>query len=178
MEGIGDVIPVGRTMNLYGDINATDTQGLVGSDYTNMLNLLSNQDDYRFNLLVTPGLIDTLQTSQMTTALNNTQMRGDSIYIMDLVPYASTITAATTQANARNSSYGAAYWPWLQTIDPDLGDQVWVPASAMIPGVYAFNDNASEPWFAPAGINRGGLTTVIRPRKKIISSKQRYFIHS
>lgn len=165
--GAGDVIPAGRVMNLYGDINATDTQGLVGTDYDNMLDLLSNQDDYQFNLLVTPGLIDTAQTSQMTTALNNTQMRGDSIYIMDLVPYASTITAATTQAGARNSSYGAAYWPWLQTIDPDLGDQVWVPASAMIPGVYAFNDNASEPWFAPAGINRGGLTTVIRPERKL-----------
>ena len=165
--GVGNVIPSGRTMNLYGDINSTDTQGLVGTDYTNMLNQLSNQDDYQFNLLVTPGLIDTAQTSQMTTALNNTQMRGDSIYIMDLVPYASTITAANTQANARNSSYGAAYWPWLQTIDPDMGDQVWVPASAMIPGVYAFNDNASEPWFAPAGINRGGLTTVIRPERKL-----------
>ena len=165
--GVGNVIPDGRTMNLYGDVNATDTQGLIGDDYNNMLNLLSNQDDYQFNLLVTPGLIDTAQTSQMTTALNNTQMRGDSIYIMDLVPYASTITAATTQANARNSSYAAAYWPWLQTIDPDLGDQVWVPASAMIPGVYAFNDNASEPWFAPAGINRGGLTTVIRPERKL-----------
>ena len=165
--GVGNVIPSGRTMNLYGDINSTDTQGLVGTDYTNMLNLLSNQDDYQFNLLVTPGLIDTAQTSQMTTALNNTQMRGDSIYIMDLVPYASTITAANTQANARNSSYGAAYWPWLQTIDPDMGDQVWVPASAMIPGVYTFNDNSSEPWFAPAGINRGGLTTVIRPERKL-----------
>ena len=166
-DGEGSIIPSGRTMNLYGDINATDTQGLIGTDYDNMLNLLSNQDDYQFNLLVTPGLIDTAQTSQMTTALNNTQMRGDSIYIMDLVPYASTITAANTQANGRNSSYGAAYWPWLQTIDPDRGDQVWVPASAMIPGVYAFNDNASEPWFAPAGINRGGLTTVIRPERKL-----------
>ena len=165
--GVGSVIPSGKSMNLYGDINSTDTQGLVGDDYNNMLNLLSNQDDYQFNLLVTPGLIDTAQTSQMTTALNNTQMRGDSIYLMDLVPYASSITAATTQANARNSSYGAAYWPWLQTIDPDLGDQVWVPASAMLPGVYAFNDNSSEPWFAPAGINRGGLTTVIRPERKL-----------
>jgi phage tail sheath protein FI len=143
-----------------GDTSTTGTYGVA-------LNLLANQDDYQFNLLVTPGLIDTAQTSQMTTALNNTQMRGDSIYIMDLVPYASTITAATTQAQARNSSYAAAYWPWLQTIDPDMGDQVWVPASAMIPGVYAFNDNASEPWFAPAGINRGGLTTVIRPERKL-----------
>ncbi len=170
--GVGDVIPSGRTMNLYGDINSTDTQGLVGTDYDDMLDLLSNQDDYQFNILVTPGLIDTAQTSQMTTALNNTQQRGDSIYLMDLVPYSSTITAVNTQANARNSSYGAAYWPWLQTIDPDMGDQVWVPASAMLPGVYAFNDNSSEPWFAPAGINRGGLATVIRPERKLSQSNR------
>jgi len=165
--GTGDVIPSGRTMNLYGSIDADDSQGLIGTDYDNMLDLLSNQDDYQFNLLVTPGLLNSTHTSQVTTALNNTQMRGDSIYIIDPVVYASAITAVNTQANSRNSSYGAMYWPWLQTIDPDLGDQVWVPASAMIPGVYAFNDNASEPWFAPAGINRGGLTTVIRPERKL-----------
>ena len=51
----------------------------------------------------------------------------------------------------------AMYWPWLQTIDPDSGKNVWVPASTMIGGVYAYNDSVSEPWFAPAGINRGGL---------------------
>ena len=43
--GVGNIIPTGRTMNMYQDINATDSQGLVGSDYTTMLNLLSNQDD-------------------------------------------------------------------------------------------------------------------------------------
>jgi len=159
-------------MNLYGSIDADDSQGLIGTDYDNMLDLLSNQDDYQFNLLVTPGLLNSTHTSQVTTALNNTQMRGDSIYIIDPVVYASSITAVNTQANSRNSSYGAMYWPWLQTIDPDLGDQVWVPASAMIPGVYAFNDNASEPWFAPAGINRGGLTTVIRPERKLSQSNR------
>jgi len=170
--GTGDVIPSGRTMNLYGSIDADDSQGLIGTDYDNMLDLLSNQDDYQFNLLVTPGLLNSTHTSQVTTALNNTQMRGDSIYIIDPVVYASSITAVNTQANSRNSSYGTMYWPWLQTIDPDLGDQVWVPASAMIPGVYAFNDNASEPWFAPAGINRGGLTTVIRPERKLSQSNR------
>jgi hypothetical protein len=168
--GVGSIINATEDNNMYQYIGggANDvTQGLIGTDYNNMLNLLSNQDDYRFNVLVTPGLLNSDHTSQVSTALNNTQMRGDSIYIIDPVSYASTITAVNTQANSRNSSYGTMYWPWLQTIDPDLGDQVWVPASAMIPGVYAFNDNASEPWFAPAGINRGGLTTVIRPERKL-----------
>ena len=59
------------------------------------------------------------------------------------------------------------YWPWLQIIDPDLGDRVWVPASTMIGGVYAYNDSVSEPWFAPAGINRGGLTNVVRAERQL-----------
>lgn len=168
--GEGSVINSTENNNMYqyiGNGSNDVTQGLVGSDYDDMLNLLSNQDDYQFNMLVTPGLLNSDHTSQVTKAITNTQVRGDSIYIIDPVGYASNITAVNAQANSRNSSYGAMYWPWLQTIDPDLGDQVWVPASTMIPGVYAFNDNASEPWFAPAGINRGGLTTVIRPERKL-----------
>jgi len=143
------------------------TQGLVSTDYNNMLSLLSNQDDYRFNALLTPGLIDKVHASQTTTAINNTQGRGDSLYILDPVLYGSTIATTTGQANARNTSYAAVYWPWLQTFEPDSGKNVWIPASTMIGGVYAFNDNVSEPWFAPAGINRGGLTNVIRPERKL-----------
>ena len=174
--GLGSIIPA--TVNYgpakyYETISGTDataggnTQGLKGSDYDDMLDLLSNQDDYRFNVLLTPGLIDTLQTSQITTAVNNTQNRGDSIYVYDPVTYGSSINAAVTQAAARDTSYAAIYWPWLRTIDPDSGNLVWVPASTMIGGVYAFTDASSEPWFAPAGINRGGLDTVITAERKL-----------
>ena len=169
--GIGDIISADGANNMYqfiGDGVAKRTQGLIGTDYNNMLNLLSNQDDYAFNVLLTPGLTNEDHTSQVSTAITNTQMRGDSIYVLDLVGYGATITSTVSQANSRNSSYAASYWPWLQTLDPDAeGQQVWVPASTMIAGVYAFNDSVSEPWFAPAGINRGGLTTVIRPERKL-----------
>ena len=170
--GTGNIIPSGRVMNLYQNINATDTQGLVGTDYNNMLNLLSNQDDYRFNVLLTPGITNATQASQTTTAINNTQGRGDSIYVLDPVVYGSGIADATQESNSRNTSYAAMYWPWLQTIDPDSGQNIWVPASTMIGGVYAYNDSVSEPWFAPAGINRGGLTNVIRPERKLSQSNR------
>jgi uncharacterized protein len=135
-----------------------------------MINLLSNADDYRYNVLLTPGLFSStanLGSSQVTTAINNTQNRGDAIYVTDLVPYGATIGDAITQANAKNTSYAASYWPWIQTIDPDSAQLVWAPASTMIGGVYAYNDNVSEPWFAPAGINRGGLSQVVRAEKKL-----------
>jgi len=173
--GTGTVINADGANNMFtaiGNGGSSITQGLIGSDYNNMLNLLSNQDDYQFNVLTTPGLLNEDHTSQITTAITNTQVRGDAIYVVDLVGYNSTIPTVVTQANSRNSSYAAAYWPWLQTIDPDTGNQVWVPASTMIPGVYAFNDSVSEPWFAPAGINRGGLTTVIRPERRLSSSNR------
>jgi hypothetical protein len=47
---------------------------------TDMLNLLSNQDDYQFNILVTPGLLNSDHTSQITTAITNTQVRGDNLH--------------------------------------------------------------------------------------------------
>jgi phage tail sheath protein FI len=87
--------------------------------------------------------------------------------ILDLVGYNSPIIPVTTNALTYDTSYAAAYWPWVQTIDPDSGRQVWVPASTMIPGVYVFNDNAAEPWFAPAGINRGVMSTVLRAERNL-----------
>jgi hypothetical protein len=171
----------GAVGNLFGNgaayydtiTDGNNAQGLPSGSYTNMINLLSNQDDYRFNVIITPGLFNSLQTSQCTSIINNTQNRGDSIFVLDLVPYnVSTITSVTTQANSRNTSYAASYWPWVQTIDPDSGALVWVPASTMVAGVYAYNDSVSEPWFAPAGINRGGLGNVVRAAQKLSQTQR------
>jgi phage tail sheath protein FI len=152
----------------YDDITtAGNTQGLDGGSYTNMVNLLSNSDDYKFNILLTPGLFNSLHTGTVSTIISNTQGRGDNLYVLDLVPYSSTTTAVVGQASAVNNSYAASYWPWCQIQDPATGKNVWVPASTVIAGVYAYNDKVAEPWFAPAGINRGGLGNVIRVEQKL-----------
>jgi uncharacterized protein len=174
----------GATGNLFGSgatyynnivLSSTNVQGLLSSSYDNMINLLANQDDYRFNVLMTPGLFANaaaLGSSQVTSIINNTMNRGDSIYVSDLVPFSSSITEVTNASNAKNTSYAASYWPWVQTVDPDSAQLVWVPASTMIGGVYAYNDSVSEPWFAPAGINRGGLSTVVRAEKKLTQANR------
>ena len=152
------------------DSATTAPQGISASGYTNMVNLLGNADDYTFNVLLTPGLSTltaNLGASQITTAINNTQLRGDNIFVVDLVPFSSSISQVISQASSKNTSYAASYWPWVQTIDPDSAQLVWVPASSLVAGVYAYNDSVSEPWFAPAGINRGGLGTVVRAEKKL-----------
>jgi phage tail sheath protein FI len=167
----------GNNAKYYNNIvsGVTNIQGVLSSSYDNMIALLSNQDDYRFNVLIAPGLFASeapLGSSQVTSIISNTANRGDNIYVTDLVPFSSSITATTAQANAKNTSYAAAYWPWVQTIDPDSAQLVWVPASTMIAGVYAYNDTVSEPWFAPAGINRGGLSSVVRAEKKLTQANR------
>jgi hypothetical protein len=158
----------------YGDITTvSNIQGLNTGSYNNMIALLSNQDDYKFNVLITPGLFNSIHPTQTTNIINNTQNRGDNIYVLDLVPYnVTSITSVAAQANARNTSYAASYWPWVQTIEPNTGALVWVPASTLVAGVYAYNDSVSEPWFAPAGINRGGLSTVVRAAQKLSQTQR------
>jgi phage tail sheath protein FI len=171
---VGSNIPTGRTAKFYQDINSIDSQGLIGTDYTNAIALLANTDEYKYNLIVAPGLIksEANHSSQLTSLVNNTIFRGDSIAIVDLVKYGSNIAPVLTQAASFDSSYAATYWPWLQTIDPNTSETVWVPASTMIPGVYAFTDASSDPWFAPAGITRGGLGQVIRAERKLTTGNR------
>ena len=144
-----------------------DSQGVTGSDYTVMLNLLANPDEYQYNVVSMPGLNRVSSATQISTVVSNAQNRGDNIAVVDMVPYGTAINTVTSQALGMDTSYGATYWPWVQAADPDSGNSVWVPASTLIPAVYAFNDNSTEAWFAPAGFNRGGLSTVVRAERKL-----------
>jgi phage tail sheath protein FI len=173
-DASGAAFASGRAANFYGSINNIDTQGLDATDYTATLNLLANQDLFQYNVVATPGLIKDFSShsSLVTKLVDTAQTRGDNLAIVDLVAYEANIGTVTTEAASIDSSYAATYWPWLQTIDPDLGSQVFVPASAMMLGVFAFNDRASETWFAPAGLNRGGLSTVIRAERNLTNSNR------
>lgn len=166
----GTPFATGRQAKFYETAGLTagaDSQGVTGSDYTVMLNLLANADEYQYNVISVPGLNRVSAASQITSLITNAQNRGDNIAVVDMVPYGTALATVTSQALAMDTSYGATYWPWVQAADPDSGNAVWVPASTLIPAVYAFNDNSTEAWFAPAGFNRGGLSTVVRAERKL-----------
>ena len=65
--------------------------------------------------------------------------------------------AKALKARQINSSYGATYYPWVKVRDNENSRDVWVPPSVVALGVMAYTEQASEVWFAPAGVNRGGL---------------------
>lgn len=165
-NAVGSNVP-GTEGKYYENITNDNIQGLEASDYSTAISLLGNKEAYNYNLITIPGLATdfSAHASIITNVITTVQNRGDSMAVIDLVRYGSNITTVSTQASAYDTSYAAAYWPWVKTIDPDTARQVWVPASTLIPSIYAFNDRVAEPWFAPAGQNRGIMSTAIRAER-------------
>ena len=151
-------------------VSGTNIQGIPASAYNTAISLLGNKDEYRFNVITAPGLTSQDASAQITSLVNLAIARTDCLAVIDLVRYGSTTANVITKASSQNTSYAAAYWPWCQVVDPGTGKLVWVPASTLIPGVYAFTDASSDSWFAPAGLTRGGLDSVVKVERKLPTS--------
>jgi len=152
----------------FTSLTSTDTQGIAPSTaYDTAILTLANRDEFRFNVLVTPGLTKDLHSSQVTGFIDLVETRGDAIYVIDPVNYGGSTATATAEASGMNSSYAAAYWPWVKVANNELGKNVWAPASTVMGGVYAFTDRVGAEWFAPAGLLRGGIPSVIMAERKL-----------
>lgn len=135
--------------------------------------IVSNQDIRAegnfFNLLAAPGyaeLIDELVTL-------NTDKKDVAFVLIDpparLMPDGTSIQAwAINQNNAATngedglitrSRYAGVYYPWGLATNLD-GSEVFVPPSVAVLRTFAFNDQVSYPWFAPAGLNRGLISVL------------------
>ena len=171
----------------YENISATNSQGVkmadsavamgastVGGGYRTALSMLSNKDEYNFNLLFLPGVIDGLSnhSAVISHAIDVCESRTDCFLVIDSSSKTSVVADVLTTVKGRNSSYAATYYPWVQVQDPILGTNRYVPPSVVIAGVYHFNDTVGQPWFAPAGLNRGGIDTAIQAFKKLTQSQR------
>jgi hypothetical protein len=141
------------------DCSTTSTTGTVA--YRKALSLLSNTDQFDINMLLTPGIIDSLHSAVTSEARNLcANVRFDTFYVMDSNPITDSISAVVNQVTTIDNNYTATYWPWVRIINPSNNVPTWVPPSVVIPGALTFNDSVAAPWYAPAGLTRGGLTTV------------------
>jgi phage tail sheath protein FI len=153
-----------------GSIAGRNIQGLRNGDYNTAINLLGNKGAYKFNIVYVPGLTYVNAPSQVTSLVNTAQTRGDSIAVVDMVGYGQSIPVLLTQVTAFDSSYAATYWPWVQVRSRETGKLNFIPASTIVPAAYEYNDRVGAEWFAPAGLNRGGLPTVLQPERKLTSN--------
>ena len=179
-QGGFDGFKPNRIVSTAGDITAGNTQGYDCSSNTatgtiafrKAINSVSNPDEFDINMLVIPGLIHRLHSAVTTFAKDMCEDRQDTFFIMDASAWADSISTATNAVQAFDSNYVASYYPWVKILNTDKNKPVWVPPSAVLPGVIAFNDQVAAEWFAPAGLNRGGLTSAIEAKTRLTRAER------
>ncbi len=129
--------------------------------YTKAIAAISNPDEYDINMVATPGIVRRLHPAITTRVIDMVEERQDAFYIADFNDSADTITQATEEANSVDSNYVGTYYPWVKTIDTNTNKLTTVPPSTLLPAVYASNDRLAAEWFAPAGLNRGGIVGAV-----------------
>lgn len=147
------------------------TSGPTVAAYRKAIDIMGSKDDADIILLTIPGIRNSAVTDYAISAIEN---RFDSLYLMDIeerdsynvvltgsydgsqVSISNTINSFSNRG--LNTSFAAAYFPDINI--PFDGSTTRVPPSVGVLGAFAFNDRVSYPWFAPAGANRGVITTV------------------
>jgi hypothetical protein len=156
-----------------GDISATNQQGLDCSTntsrgtyaYKQAIAALSNADEFDFNLITTPGINYNYHPYVATAVVDMCERRGDAFYIMDIAQNqtagATAIQNVVDLAGQFDTNYAATYYPWVKVTETNSNKIMAVPPSVVMMSVYAANDKVSAEWFAPAGLNRGGIPTAV-----------------
>ena len=164
----GTHIVAGNTQGF--DISSTSAAGYTS--YKKALDTISNSDEFDINMIALPGVIHSLHSPITSYAKTMVEDRGDTFFVMDAVGLDDNIATAVSTVEGFDSNYTATYYPWVKILDSDRNKPVWVPPSVVLPGVLAFNDRVSAEWFAPAGLNRGGLTEVIEVKTRLTNSER------
>jgi len=150
--------------------------------YHKALEILGNVTNFDINILAIPGIRHPVVTDEATLVAES---RYDTLYVMDVeqanesgdvldvsrfTEYANdqranvTNTISLFSLRSLNSSFAAAYFPDVVLSIPSVIygiDRIEVPPSVAVLGALSLNDAIGQPWFAPAGVNRGNLPRVL-----------------
>ena len=172
---------------------ATEQNSYAYASMRRAIDMVADPEYVEMNLAAMPGIVNENLTKHL---VDTCEARGDALAIIDpRGGYTPSTEAATTEQTrtsttaaktvsdnmkARNidSSYGAAYFPWVQIKDSLNGRMLFVPPSVIGLGVLGSTETKSAVWFAPAGFNRGGLTegaaglNVVGVRHKLTSDER------
>jgi len=161
-------------------ITSTNTQGFDCSGaltsgsvaYKRAINAISNPDEFDVNLLVTPGIIHEYHNSVTNHGISKVESRADAFYVMDGSRWGRSVNNAVSDINSLDTNYAAVYYPWVKILDEVKNKPMWVPPSVVLPGVISFNDSVAHEWFAPAGLNRGGLSSVLEAKTRLTHTER------
>ena len=139
------------------------------------IEFVGNKDLVNYDLIAMPGIT---RTSLVDQLVNNVHERGDALAIVDVddgsqdaLEYSSSPAAggvssmiSNTRSHQFDTSYAATYYPKVKVRTEGNSSIIAMPSSVAGVGAIASSEAASgAPWFAPAGFNRGGISSLGGP---------------
>lgn len=157
------------TIDKGSDISAGNSQGFSFTTsisngsvaYKKAIDAVSNPDDFDINLIAAPGIVRRHHSYVFDYITEMCENREDVFFIGDVTSQDDSIELAVDQGSNVDSNYVGTYYPWVKTIDRNTNKLTAVPPSVLMPGIYAANDAVAAEWFAPAGLNRGGIVGAV-----------------
>jgi hypothetical protein len=177
-DGVSPTVSIDKGV----DISAGNSQGFNLSSstssgsvaYVKAINSVSNPDDFDINLVTAPGIVRYHHSYVFDKIVDMVESREDAFFIGDVTGPAEGQDIAVEQAQAVDSNYVGTYYPWVKTIDSRTNKLTAVPPSVLMPGIYAANDAVAAEWFAPAGLNRGGIIGAVSVLDRLTHSERDY----
>ena len=179
-----------RNSYLEGTSTQTEFNNYAFNSLKVAIDTLRDPESVEFDLAAMPGITSNTLNRNL---VDMCESRGDALAIVDLKGGYLPKTEGTQSAQQRlgsvtdtinnkkntlqiNSSFGAAYYPWVQIQDTINGAVLWAPPSVAALGALSYGQATQELWFAPAGFTRGGLSAnnaagipVIGVRERLVS---------
>lgn len=132
----------------------------------------SNPEVIDINVLCAPGWsADPSVAKAMVSLAEN---RGDVIALVD-APFGLNVQNVVNYRKNilnLNSSYGAMYYPWVKIADTVNKKDIYVPPTSLVAAQYAYTDQVSDVFYAPAGRNRGTITEALAVERTLTQGQR------
>ena len=156
-------ISTANTVNLLGGFDALPVDANTITGYS----FFQSPDDVDISLVITGAASNTVQQYVIDNIVNT---RKDCVAFISPPSSAvvnqsgSETTNITSWYNGlnRTTSYAVADSGWKYMFNKYNNTYQYVPLNADIAGLCVYTDAVTDPWFSPAGLNRGALKNVVR----------------
>jgi hypothetical protein len=155
--------PAVSLISLAGGTDVVPTDSNLQTAYT----LFENKEQVDISLVVTG---DASVTVQQFVIDNVVTPRADCIALISPPSTAVVNQAGSETTNiqtwltslSRSSSYVVADSGWKYQLDKYNNVYRWVPLNGDVAGLCVYTDTVKDPWFSPAGFNRGAIKNCIK----------------
>lgn len=158
------------TNNLYGGASGSvlTKYDIIGSPEARTgIYAFANPEMLDINVLSVPGW--SADPAVAKAMVDMCESRGDAIALID-TPFGLTVQEAVDYRRNIlniNNSYAALYYPWVKIADTINKRDIFVPPSGMVAAQYAYTDQVSDVFYAPAGRTRGSLLDALAVERNL-----------